>query len=100
MTQYLDPTIVRIALMNHQQLKQCRCEHVRLIGAARVRFWRLWCRNRFAYACAIAFYFVLLGGGIGLSGSSLLIASLFAWLITWFFISHTPLNYFSRAIAR
>lgn len=102
MTQYLDTIIVSVAVMDRERLERTRVEYLALVRPSRSRFWWLWFRNRFAYVSVLAFYLLLVGGAIrpwvgdsgGLSGWLLLIAGLISLLITWLFISHTPLNAF------
>jgi len=102
MTQYLDPNIVSIAVMDRERLAQTRVECLAVIRALRVQFCWLWFRNRFAYVSVLAFYLLLLGGAVrlwvgdstGLSGWSLWITILISLLVTWFFLSHAPLNTF------
>lgn len=102
MTQYLDPIIVSVAVMDRERLERARVELLALVRPLRVQFWWLWFRNRFAYVSVLAFYFLLLGGAIrlwvgdssGVAGWSLWIAVLISLLVTWFFVSHTPLNTF------
>lgn len=102
MAQYLDPIIVSVAVMDRDRLEQTRSECLPLVRVLRNRFWRLWFRNRFAYVSVFGFYLLVVGGAIrlwignsgGLSTWSLLIAGAISLLITWFFISHSPLNTF------
>jgi len=102
MTQYLDPIIVSVAVMDRERLERTRAECLALVRPLRTQFWWLWFRSRFAYVSVLAFYFLLVGGAIrlwvgdssGLSGWSLWTAVLISLLVTWFFVSHTPLNTF------
>ncbi len=102
MTQYLDPIIVSVAVMDRERLERTRAECLALVRPLRTQFWWLSFRNRFAYVLVLAFYFLLIGGAIrlwvgdssGLSGWSLWTAGLISLLVTWFFLSHTPLNTF------
>jgi hypothetical protein len=102
MAQYLDPIIVSVAVMDRERLQRARVECLALVRPSRSRFCWLWFRNRLAYVSALGFYLLLVFGAIrfrlgdsgGLYAWSLLIAGLISLLITWFFISHTPLNAF------
>ena len=102
MTQYLYPNIVSIAVMDGERLEQTRVECLSVIRPLRAQICWLWVRNRFAYVSVLAFYLLLLGGAVrlwvgdssGLSGWSLWIVILISLLVTWFFLSHTPLNTF------
>jgi hypothetical protein len=102
MTQYLDPIIVSVAVMDRERLERTRGECLALIRPLRLHFWWLWFRDRLAYTLALAFYFLLVGGAIrllvgdssGLYGWSLWVAVLISLLVTWFFVSHKPLNAF------
>ena len=102
MAEYLDPIIVSVAVMDRDRLEETRAECLPLVRLLRNRFWRLWLRNRFAYVSVFGFYLLLVVGAIRLwIGNSyslsiwyLLIAGAISLSITWFFISHTPLNTF------
>lgn len=102
MTQYLDPIIVSIAVMDRERLEHARLECLARMRPLRTQLWWLWFRNRLAYVAVLAFYFLLVAGAVrlwvgdssSLSGWSLWIAVLISLLVSWFFVSHTPLNTF------
>mgnify|MGYP001282596456 FL=1 len=102
MTQYLDPIIVSVAVMDRECLERTRAECLAQVRPLRRQFWWLWFRNRVAYVLVLGFYFLLVGGAIrlwvgdssDLSGWFLWTAVLISTLVTWFFVSHTPLNNF------
>ncbi|MGH7204846.1 MAG: hypothetical protein ACREI2_01410 [Nitrospiraceae bacterium] len=102
MTQWLDPTIVNIEVMDRNRLLETRAKYRPLVRLARWHFWRLWLRNRFAYVTVLAFYLFLIAGAFrlwigheqGMSGWAMLGAIAISWSVTWLFVSHTPMNAF------
>lgn len=106
MPEYLDPIIFSIRTMDRATLDQISGKHRHMLRTVRIRYWRVWLRNRLFGIGLVFLWLIVFTGAAPLlpfnpkdyPTLTIIVASLWAWLITWFFMTHGRMNAFSNGL--